>query len=60
MQLSRYLLEAESALERYDYEAAQTSIDAARKLNPGLTRLLQLELRMAVDQKDAERSVASD
>lgn len=53
MQLSRYLLEAESALERYDYEAAQTSIDAARKLNPGLTRLLQLELRMAVDQKDA-------
>ena len=53
MQLSRYLLEAESAVERYDYEAAQTSIDAARKLNPGLTRLLQLELRMAVDQKDA-------
>lgn len=53
MQLSRYLLEAESALERYDYETAQTSIDAARKLNPGLTRLLQLELRMAVDQKDA-------
>ena len=53
MQLSRYLLEAESALERYDYEAAQMSIDAARKLNPGLTRLLQLELRMAVDQKDA-------
>ena len=53
MQLSRYLLEAESALERYDYVAAQTSIDAARKLNPGLTRLLQLELRMAVDQKDA-------
>ena len=53
MQLSRYLLEAESALERYDYEAAQTSIDAARKLNPGLNRLLQLELRMAVDQKDA-------
>ena len=53
MQLSRYLLEAESALERYDYEAAQTSIDAARKLNPGLTRLLKLELRMAVDQKDA-------
>ena len=53
MQLSRYLLEAESALERYDYEAAQISIDAARKLNPGLTRLLQLELRMAVDQKDA-------
>ena len=53
MQLSRYLLEAESALERYDYEATQTSIDAARKLNPGLTRLLQLELRMAVDQKDA-------
>ena len=53
MQLSRYLLEAESALERYDYEAAQTSINAARKLNPGLTRLLQLELRMAVDQKDA-------
>ena len=53
MQLSRYLLEAESALERCDYEAAQISIDAARKLNPGLTRLLQLELRMAVDQKDA-------
>lgn len=53
MQLSRYLLEAESALERYDYVAAQQSIDAARKLNPGLTRLLQLELRMAVDQKDA-------
>lgn len=55
MQLSRYLLEAESALERYDYEAAQTSIDAARKLNPGLTRLLQLELRMAVDQKRRTR-----
>lgn len=52
MQLSRYLLEAESALERYDYEVAQKSIDAAKALNPGLTRLLQLELRMAVDQKN--------
>lgn len=53
MQLSRYLLEAEGALERDDYEQASTAIEAARKLNPGLTRLLQLELRMAVDQKDA-------
>lgn len=53
MQLSRYLLEAESALERYDYEQASQSIEAARQLNPGLTRLLQLELRMSIDQKDA-------
>ncbi len=52
MQLSRHLLMAESAMAAYDYPAAQQALQAARALNPNLTRLAKLELRYFMDQKD--------
>lgn len=52
-QLSRYLLQAEGALAARDYEAAALHMDAARRINPSLTRLVKLDLRYAFDHGDA-------
>lgn len=52
-QLSRYLLLAESALNRRDYPAAQENIQAAAQINPTLTRMVKLKLRYAFDHGDA-------
>ena len=52
-QLSRYLLLAESALNRRDYPEASGNLAAAAKINPRLTRLLRLQLRYAFDHGDA-------
>lgn len=56
-QLSRYLLLAESALSRRDYEAARTNITAATQINPTLTRLVKLQLRYALDHGDAAEAL---
>ena len=40
-QLSRHLLEAESALNRQDYPAAEAALAAAAAINPKLTRLVR-------------------
>lgn len=53
MQLSRYLLMAESALNRCDYTTARENIEAAARINPKLTRLTRLQLRYAFDHGDA-------
>ncbi|MDO4997599.1 MAG: heme biosynthesis HemY N-terminal domain-containing protein [Neisseria sp.] len=52
-QLSRYLLLAESALNRRDYAAAQENMQAAAQIKPNLTRLVRLQLRYAFDHGDA-------
>ncbi len=52
-QLSRYLLLAESALSRQDYDAARNNIASATQINPTLTRLVKLQLRYAQDHGDA-------
>ncbi|WP_107687562.1 heme biosynthesis HemY N-terminal domain-containing protein [Neisseria wadsworthii] len=52
-QLSRYLLLAESALNRRDYPKALENIQAAAQINPTLTRLVKLKLRYAFDHGDA-------
>lgn len=56
-QLSRYLLLAESALSRRDYEAARKNITAATQINPALTRLVKLQLRYALDHGDAAEAL---
>ncbi|MDO4696753.1 MAG: heme biosynthesis HemY N-terminal domain-containing protein [Neisseria sp.] len=53
MQLSRYLLAAESALNRSDYVFAAEQLHQAARLNPNLTRLVRLQLRYAFEQGDA-------
>lgn len=57
-QLSRYLLLAESALNRRDYEAAEANLHAAAKMNANLTRLVRLQLRYAFDRGDALQVLA--
>lgn len=57
-QLSRYLLLAESALNRLDYEAAEANLHAAAKMNANLTRLVRLQLRYAFDRGDALQVLA--
>ena len=52
-QLSRHLLLAESALNQQDYDTATTHLTAAAQINPRLTRLARLQLRMALDKGDA-------
>ena len=52
-QLSRHLLLAESALNQQDYDTANTHLTAAAQINPRLTRLARLQLRMALDKGDA-------
>lgn len=52
-QLSRYLLSAESALNRSDYAFAAEQLQQAARLNPKLTRLVRLQLRYAFEQGDA-------
>ncbi|HEZ6711351.1 TPA: heme biosynthesis protein HemY [Neisseria meningitidis] len=52
-QLSRYLLLAESALNRRDYETVEANLHAAAKMNAGLTRLVRLQLRYAFERGDA-------
>lgn len=52
-QLSRYLLLAESALNRRDYPAAEENLNAAAQINPNLTRLVRLQLRYAFDHGNA-------
>ena len=52
-QLSRHLLLAESALSRRDYTVVEQEIQAASRINPGLTRLVRLKLRYAFDHGDA-------
>lgn len=52
-QLSRYLLLAESALNRRDYPAAEQNLSAAAQINPNLTRLVRLQLRYAFDHGNA-------
>ena len=56
-QLSRYLLLAESALSRRDYETARKNITAATQINPTLTRLVKLQLRYALDHGDATETL---
>ena len=53
IQLSRYLLLAESALNQQDYVTADNHLKAAAQINPRLTRLAQLQLRLALDTADA-------
>ncbi|MCP1659709.1 heme biosynthesis HemY N-terminal domain-containing protein [Neisseria perflava] len=52
-QLSRYLLLAESALNRRDYPTAEQNLAAAAHINPNLTRLVRLQLRYAFDHGNA-------
>lgn len=52
-QLSRYLLLAESALNRRDYPEAERNLIAATQINPSLTRLVRLQLRYAFDHGNA-------
>lgn len=52
-QLSRHLMLAESALDKQDYPAATEHLTAAAQINPRLTRLARLQLRMALDKGDA-------
>ena len=52
-QLSRHLLLAESELNQQNYEAADNHLKAAAQINPRLTRLAQLQLRMALGKNDA-------
>lgn len=52
-QLSRYLLLAESALNRQDYPVVEANIHAAARLNANLTRLVRLQLRYALERGDA-------
>lgn len=52
-QLSRYLLLAESALNRRDYPAAEENLTAAAQINPNLTRLVRLQLRYSFDHGNA-------
>lgn len=49
-QLSRYMLQAESALNHRDYQTAQSNIEAAAHINGSLTRLVKIQLRYAFDQ----------
>lgn len=53
MQLSRYLLLAESALNEQNTEAAEQQLKAAAQINPRLTRLVRLQLRLAQEQGNA-------
>ncbi|MDK4687740.1 heme biosynthesis HemY N-terminal domain-containing protein [Kingella negevensis] len=53
VQLSRYLLLAETALNQQDYATADNHLKSAAQINPRLTRLVRLQLRMALDKKDA-------
>ena len=53
MQLSRYLLLAESALNQGDFETANNELKAAESIQPRLTRLARLQLRLALDKGDA-------
>lgn len=57
-QLSRYLLLAESALNRRDYETAEANLHAAAKMNANLTRLVRLQLRYAFDRGDVPQVLA--
>ena len=52
-QLPRYLLLAESALNRRDYQTAKQNIYAAAQADAGMPRLIKLQLRYAFDQGDA-------
>lgn len=52
-QLPRYLLLAESALNQRDLEKAAHYLTAAAQINPRLTRLVQLQLRLALVKNDA-------
>ena len=58
-QLSRYLLLAESALNRRDYETVEANLHAAAKMNAGLTRLVRLQLRYAFERGDALEVLAT-
>lgn len=53
VQLSRYLLQAESALNQQNYVVADEHLKAAAQINPHLTRLVRLQLRLALDKGDA-------
>lgn len=53
-QLPRHLLLAEDALANGDYAAAQTHIQAARKISPDLTQVIKLDLRCAMERNDAQ------
>lgn len=52
-QLSRYLLQAESALNQQNDAEADKNLKAAAQINPRLTRLVQLQLRQAAAQGNA-------
>lgn len=55
LQLSRYLLEAESALAQKDYEKMQEALAQANILSPNLTYALRLELQMQAAQKRPQK-----
>ncbi len=52
MQLSRYLLQAQSALSKHEYDEAQEYLAQAKSINGQLTSLVKLELRYSLDTKD--------
>lgn len=52
IQLSRYLLEAEAALNRQDYPTAEKALASAAAINPKLTRLVRLQLRYMFEQNN--------
>lgn len=51
LQLSRHLLLADSALSAQDYAAVTQHLQAAAQIHPKLTRLIRLQLRLALEQK---------
>ncbi|MCP2039474.1 HemY protein [Neisseria sp. HSC-16F19] len=52
-QLPRHMLLAEAALARHDTAAAEQALRDAAAINPNLTRLVKLQLRLAVEHQDA-------
>ena len=52
-QLSRHLLMAESALAAENFTEADLSLKAAAQINPRLTRLVRLQLQLALAKNDA-------
>lgn len=53
MQLSRHLLQAEVALNQQNLALAESSLKSAAQINPRLTNLVRLQLRLALAQSNA-------
>lgn len=53
-QVPRFLLLAEDAFASGDYEKMQKHLQSARKISPDLLHIVQLDLRRAIAQQDAD------